>query len=66
MQIIFGSNSKLKKSQKFRVVVGDTEVLAKDSVPNLGCILDSRLARESTALKVISKINEKLDFLQRY
>ena len=41
--IIFGARYKLRKSLRFRVVVGNVEITAKEVVTYLGCILDNKL-----------------------
>ena len=47
------------------MVVGDSEITAKQTVTYLGCILDNTLTGEGMAVKVISKINQKIKFLAR-
>ena len=47
------------------MVVGDSEITAKQTVTYLGCILDNTLTGEGMAVKVISKINLRIQFLPR-
>ena len=63
--IVFGSNVKLRKSPGFSVMVGEVEVSAKEEVTYLGCILDSKVTGESMALKVVSRVNQRVKFLTR-
>lgn len=63
--ILFASNSNLKKSPGFKIMVGDVAVSSKKEITYLGCILDNKLSGESMALKVISKVNQKTKFLAR-
>ena len=56
----------MRESPEFKVVVvGKSEIAAKQSVTYLGCILDNKLTGEGMAGKVISKINLKIKFLAR-
>ena len=47
------------------MVVGDSEITAKQTVTYLGCILDNTLTGEGMAVKVIAKINLRIQFLPR-
>ena len=63
--ILFGVNRKLKKVDDFTITYGETEIKRHSKVTYLGCILDETLSGESMALKVISKVNNRLRFLYR-
>ena len=56
--ILFGSKITLKKASNFKVIVGDSEITAKESVSYLGCVLDRNLSGIGQAQKAITKINQ--------
>jgi len=49
----------------FRVVLGNVEITAKETVIYLGCILDNKLSGECMARKIISKVSQRTKFLAR-
>jgi hypothetical protein len=53
------------KLRKFKVVVGEIVVAAKDYVKYLGCVPDNHLTGEIMAQNVITKVNHKIRFLAR-
>ena len=63
--ILFGSNHNLRISPGLKVVVGVNEVVNRQEVTYLGCILDNKLTGENMALKVVTKVNQKVKFLAR-
>ena len=59
--ILFGSNfQKMKKASDFKVLAGDSEMTANESVSYLGCVLDGHLSGVGHAQKVITKIKKKI------
>lgn len=63
--ILFGSCVKLRRSPGLNIKVGNTEILSKDTVSYLGCVLDSKMTGEGMATRVITKLNQKIKFLAR-
>ncbi len=53
----------MKRSPGFKVLVGDSEINVKESVSNLGCLLDCQLSGVGQAQKVITKVNRRVRFL---
>lgn len=63
--ILFGSRDKLRKSQEFRVTLGNFIITAREVVTYLGCILDNKLTGEFMAQRVITKVSQRTKFLAR-
>lgn len=63
--ILFGSKIRLKKASAFNIFLGDTELVAKETVSYLGCMLDNNLSGTSQAQKVITKVNQRVRFMAR-
>ena len=63
--ILFGTKQKLNKTDSLNIRHGTIQIKQYHTVTYLGCALDENLSRETTALKVISKINCRLRFLYR-
>ena len=63
--ILFASKFKIKKVRKLNIKYGNIQIKQHSKVKYLGCMLDETKSRETIALSVISKINNKLKFLYR-
>ena len=57
--------NKCKKLRKLNISYGSLKIKQYSEVAYLGCTLDESLSGESMALKVVSKINTRLKFLNR-
>ena len=55
----------MKKALDFKVLIGDSEITAKELVSHLGCVLDCHLSAVGQAQMVITKINKIISFLAR-
>ena len=62
---LFASKRKIKKVPKLKITYKNDQIKQHSKVTYLGCILDETLSEKSMALKVISKVNSRLKFLQR-
>ena len=62
--ILFGRR-KMRKHKKFNITRGEIKIKQHSMVTYLGCVLDESLSGESTATKMLGKINGKLKFLYR-
>ena len=63
--ILFGTKSKLSKSNTLKVMCNGSEIVSKSSVTYLGLTLDQSLIGASIAAKVLDKCACKLKFLYR-
>ena len=63
--ILFASKRKIKKVPKLNINYKNIPTKQHSKVTYLGCILDATMSRESMDLKVINKINLRLQFLHR-
>ena len=63
--ILFATKFKIKKVKKLNIKYGDIQIKQHSKVKYLGCMLDETMSRETMALSVINKINNKLKFLYR-
>ena len=54
---------KIKKVRKLNIKHGDIQIKQRSKVKYLGCMLDETMLRETMALSVINKINNKLKFI---
>ena len=63
--IPFASKFKTKKVRKLNIKYGYIQIKQHSKVKYLGCMLDETMSRETMALSVIIKINNKLKFLYR-
>ena len=63
--IIFASKRKVKKLQKLEITYDNIRKEQPSRVTYLGCILEETMSGESTANKVISRVNARLKFLHR-
>ena len=61
--ILFATKFKIKKVRKVNIKYGDIQIKQHSKVKYLGCMLDVTMSRETMALSVINKINNKLKFL---
>ena len=61
--ILFGIKRQLKQQRDLKLRYGDIEIKQYSKVTYLGCILDNNLSGESMATKVLSLINNRLQFL---
>ena len=62
--ILFG-RKKCKNLKKLNIRRGEIKIKQHSMVTYLGCVLDESLSGESTATKMLGKINGKLKFLYR-
>ena len=65
LSIHFATKFKLKKVRKLNIKYGDIQIKQHSKVKYLGCMLAVTMSRETMALSVINKINNKLKFLYR-
>ena len=63
--MFFASKFKIKNVKKLNVKYGNIQIKQHSKVKYLGCMLDETMSRETMALSVINKINNKLKFLYR-
>ena len=63
--ILFGSNKKIRKQITMKIICGDNEVTAKDTVKYLGVSLDQSLGGKYIAESILEKGNSRLKFLWR-
>ena len=61
--ILFASKRKIKKVPKLNIIYKNIQIKQHSKVTYLGCILDETMSGESIALKVINKINLRLNIL---
>ena len=61
--ILFTRQHKIKTIEKRTVKNQDIEVKEHSQVTYQGCVMDETMSGEPMALKIINKINEKLNFL---
>ena len=61
--ILFTRQHKIKTIEKRNVKNQDIEVKEHSQVTYQGCVMDETMSGEPMALKIINKINEKLNFL---
>ena len=62
--ILFATKFKTKV-KKLNIKYGDIQLKQHSKLKYLGCMLDEKMSRETMALSVINKINNKLKFLYR-
>ena len=60
--ILFTSKFKIKKVRELNITYGNIQIKQHSKVKYLGCMLDETISRETMALFVIHKINNKLKF----
>ena len=63
--MLFTTKFKVKKVRKLNIKYGDIQIKHHLKVKCLGCMLGDTMSRETMALFVINKINNKLKFLYR-
>ena len=63
ISILFASQRKMKTIKKLNIKYQDIEIKQHSQVTYLGCVMDETMSGEPMALKVINKINGKLNFL---
>ena len=63
--LLFASKFKIKKVRKLNIKYKNIQIKQHSKVKYLGCMLDETMSRETMALSVINKINNKLKFLYR-
>ena len=63
--LLFASQHKIKTIKKLSIKYQDIEIKQHSQVTYLGCVMDETISGKPMALKVINKINEKLNFLYR-
>ena len=61
--ILFATKFKIKKVRRVNLKYGDIQIKQHSKVKYLGCMLAVTMSRETMALSVINKINNKLKFL---
>ena len=61
--ILFASQRKIKTIKKLNIKYQDIEIKQHSQVTYLGCVMDETMSGKPMALKVINKINGKLNFL---
>ena len=63
--ILSESKFKIRKVRKLTIKYRDTEIKQHSKVKYLVCMLDETMSRETMALSLINKINNKLKFPYR-
>ena len=63
--ILFVTKFKIKKVRKLNIKYGDIQVKQHSKVKYLVCMLDETMSRDTMALSLINKINNKLKFPYR-
>ena len=63
--ILFASQRKIKTIKKLNIKYQDIEIKQHSQVTYLACVMDETMSGEPMALKVLNKINGKLEFLYR-
>ena len=63
--ILFSTKNRKRKIATLDIQYGDVKIKQYSKVTYLGCELEESLPEEAMALKVINKINDRLEFLHR-